>query len=297
MQWVKSMAKAIRQRVSIGMPAYNGEKWIGEAIESIAAQTFTDFELIVSDNASTDATEQICREYVKRDSRVRYFRNAKNIGANPNFNRVFQLSSSEYFKWASANDIVEPEMLAKCVEVLDGEPEIVMCYPRTKIFSDASSAAEKYQDNCHLVSSRPSIRFIGLLENMKLNNVMNGMIRSEVLKKTKLIENYFSSDVNLIAEIALYGKIFEIPEYLFLRRLEKESSTALKSAEGVHEHYYPERKKSMRFQQWIMTFKNFAAIARVDVDVREKVALYTYLIRRAIWFRHQLLQDIIWLKR
>ena len=108
-----------KPRVSIGMPVFNGENYLAEALDSLLTQTFSDFELIISDNASTDKTEEICRAYAVRDQRIRYFRNQENLGASRNYNRVFELSSGEYFKWAAHDDLCAPEFLGRCVDVLD----------------------------------------------------------------------------------------------------------------------------------------------------------------------------------
>ena len=118
-------------RVSIGMPVYNAENYLGEAIESLLAQTFQDFELIISDNASTDRTEAICREYAARDPRIRYERQAENQGAARNFNHVFERARGPYFKWAAHDDLHSPTFLARCVEVLDRSPDVVWCHPRS----------------------------------------------------------------------------------------------------------------------------------------------------------------------
>jgi glycosyltransferase involved in cell wall biosynthesis len=102
-----------KPRLSIGMPVFNGEKYLKEALDSILAQTYSDFELLISDNASTDRTEQICREYAAKDRRIRYYRNEKNIGAPKNFNRVFELSSGKYFRWATfTHPSAKPNYLA-----------------------------------------------------------------------------------------------------------------------------------------------------------------------------------------
>ncbi len=119
-------------RVSVGLPVYNGENFIKDALDSILAQTFEDFELIISDNASTDGTQQICRQYTSKDQRIRYIRNDGNIGASKNFNQVFELSSGEYFKWIAHDDLCAPEFLERCVEVLDQDPSIVLCFARPK---------------------------------------------------------------------------------------------------------------------------------------------------------------------
>jgi glycosyltransferase involved in cell wall biosynthesis len=114
--------------VSIGMPVCNGAKFITEALDSILNQTFENFELIVSDNASTDETGKICREYMAKDSCIRYYRSKQNFGAAWNFNHVFKLSSGKYFKWAAHDDVIAPDFPLKCVEVLERDPSVVLCH-------------------------------------------------------------------------------------------------------------------------------------------------------------------------
>src|SRR5262245_44937991 len=123
-------------RISIGLPVYNGEKFLKESVNSLLAQTFDDFELILSDNASTDETPAICRSYSDADKRVRYFRNDENIGVYRNFNRVFQLGSGEYFKWAAADDICHRELLAKCLKVLESDASVVATYPKVQFVDE-----------------------------------------------------------------------------------------------------------------------------------------------------------------
>src|SRR5207244_10480282 len=108
-------------RVSIGVPVYNGERYIAETLDSLLAQTFEDFELIISDNASHDRTEGICRAYAAKDSRIRYVRNSTNLGAARNYRLAVELSSGEYFRWANCDDLFAPTSLSRCVEVLDLE--------------------------------------------------------------------------------------------------------------------------------------------------------------------------------
>src|SRR5262245_31410059 len=117
-----------RPRVSIGVPVYNGERYLRECIDSILGQTFRDFELILSDNASTDATRTICEAYATRDPRVRYYRNEQNLGACRNFNRCVELARGDYFLWAAHDDAIAPEYLARCVEALDRDPSVVLSH-------------------------------------------------------------------------------------------------------------------------------------------------------------------------
>jgi glycosyltransferase involved in cell wall biosynthesis len=131
--------------VSIGLPVYNGENFLHEAITSILAQTFQDFELIISDNASTDKTEEICRAFTDQDERIKYSRNRENIGVEKNFYRVFALSSGKYFKWAAHDDLCHPDFLQSCIDVLDRDFTTVLCYPRAVIIDDKGKVIK----GCH----------------------------------------------------------------------------------------------------------------------------------------------------
>src|SRR3954470_1776125 len=117
-------------RVTVGLPVYNGERYVADAIDSLLAQTFSDFELIVCDNASTDRTEAIVRGFAARDSRVRYCRNVENIGLYPNFNLVRGMARGEFFKWLAHDDICSPTYLQRCVEALEADPAASMAYTR-----------------------------------------------------------------------------------------------------------------------------------------------------------------------
>ena len=117
-------------RVSVGMPVYNGERFVAQAIELILSQTFRDFELIISDNASTDATERICREYAERDGRIRYYRSEKNCGAAWNNNHLVHLARGEYFKWQCHDDYCDPTFIEKCLAGIRGDRSVVLCYPQ-----------------------------------------------------------------------------------------------------------------------------------------------------------------------
>src|SRR5262245_36537007 len=130
------MGTSLRARVTTGMPVRNGQRFIRQAIDSLLAQTYRHFELIICDNASTDQTEVICREVAERDARIRYFRNQENIGPAGNHNKCFNLSRGEYFRWHAHDDMCAPTYLQRCVEVLDADPGVVIAYPRTTIVDE-----------------------------------------------------------------------------------------------------------------------------------------------------------------
>ncbi len=280
-------------RLSVGMPAYNSADYIADAIESILAQSFTDFELIISDNASTDDTQRICEAFAARDGRVRYFRNVRNIGASDNYNAVFHHARGEYFKWASSNDLCAPEFLEKCVRALDERPDAVLSYPRARLFRDHPDDGEDYDDNLDLQDESPCTRFCAFMENIRLNNVMNGVIRRDALARTALIKTFFSSDMSLMAEVAILGKFIEVPEYLFFRRMDEQTATRLKSEEEVLRHYDPDLRNPMLFQHWKIHYEYLSAALRAPVAFGEKLCLLNRMLRQVVWDRGPLASDMV----
>src|SRR5678816_531573 len=143
-------------RVSIGLPVYNGEKYLARALHSLVSQDFEDFELIISDNASTDSTEAICRELAAKDRRIRYYRNETNIGATKNYNRVFELAHGEFFKWASHDDECHSSLVRRCVEQFDqASPSTVLVYPKADIIDDLGQVKEPSLDRIDSPSRWP----------------------------------------------------------------------------------------------------------------------------------------------
>src|SRR5262245_60272429 len=125
-----------KPRVSIGLPVYNGARYLAEALDSLLVQTYENFELIICDNASTDHTEEICRAYANQDKRILYIRNKTNIGASRNYMHTFERASTEYFRWATYDDTSDPDLLTRCIEVLDQESTVVLAYPRTVLINE-----------------------------------------------------------------------------------------------------------------------------------------------------------------
>ena len=224
-----------KPRVSIGLPVLNGEEYLEEALDSILAQTYSDFELVISDDASTDHTQRICRAYAAKDRRIRYYRNERTLGASKNFNRVFELSSGEYFKWAAHDDVLAPEFLRRCVSVLARDSSIVLCYSKIGRIDEYGALVGTYDYKMRLDSQKPHERFGNLLGLYFPLYAIFGVIRASALKMTPLIQNYIESDKNLLAEISLIGRIYEIPEYLFFRRAHP------KAFSNMHYTRYQER--------------------------------------------------------
>jgi glycosyltransferase involved in cell wall biosynthesis len=279
-------------RVSIGLPVYNGERFLEAALDSLLSQTYTDFELIISDNASTDRTKEICRVYAVKDQRVRYFRNTKNLGVSANFNRVFQLSSGDYFKWASADDLCKPEHLARCLDVLENDDSVVLACPKTA-FIDASGRTLDITDpGWNLRSEAAHERFRYVICAGHWVNPHYGLIRASELAKTRLMPAYPGGDYRLLAELTLRGKFVEISEYLFLRRIHPgASSQNLTNLTWTMEFQTGDRQR-MCLPFWNLNVDHFLTIAKSELPLRYKLSLFGSLVRVMWWQHRRLLQEL-----
>jgi len=215
--------------VSIGFPVYNGEALLRRAMDSVLSQDFEDFELIVCDNASTDGTEAICREYAGQDRRVRFFRNQTNIGASPNHNRVFELSRGKYFAWM-AHDVEQlPGMLSRCVREMElnalNAPPVVLAYPRCEQIDEHGRPIDDGLPTIAMHDPRPHRRMGAVIKRINYVTQHYGLFAAEALRRTRLNGSYPSSDYVLTAEMAMLGEIVEIPEVLIRRRHESHHGT------------------------------------------------------------------------
>ncbi|HMR62575.1 MAG TPA: glycosyltransferase [Anaerolineae bacterium] len=268
-------------RVTIGLPVFNAEKYLIQALDSILAQTYSDFTLIISDNASTDRTPQICEAYSAKDSRIRFYRNNKNMGAAPNFNRVFMLSSSEYFKWAPYDDVLAPDFLLKCVEVLDQNPEVSLCYSQVKVIDECGQVRYDYDPLPKTNSSKTHKRFRNLILSPHLAVQQMGLIRAEILRQTALEGSFPSSDEVLLAEIALRGVYYEIPERLYYYRLHEEQSTrgALTVQRSRTTWFDTSLAEKIVLPKWMYLFACLRAINRSPLPWYNRICCYAYMIR------------------
>ena len=278
--------------IGIGMPVYNCGEYIGQAIESHLAQTFGDFELVITDNQSTDATEDVCRRYAAFDRRVRYIRNSKNVGGPRNFRLAFTHSRGRYHKWSTADDWWGPTFLADAVAVLDRDPETVLVYPKTVMVDEAGNETGRFEDSLHLRDDRPSNRFIRLYNTITLCQAHLGLIRREVMARTGLIGGELASDIRFLAELSLYGKFFVLPEYMFFRRFHQTSSSWNRADMTRQGAYYAPRGSGFRFHDWRRYAALVQAVARAPIAPKERLRLVKYLVGLATQQRGRLFREI-----
>jgi glycosyltransferase involved in cell wall biosynthesis len=279
--------------VSVGVPVFNGERFLERALRSLLAQTLTDFELIISDNASTDGTREICERLGEEDPRVRYIRQRKNIGAPKNWNVVVHEATGEFFKWASANDFCAPSMLARCVGELRADPGLVLCYGRTRLVDENDELLEEVQEGATYEDERPSDRFKAVCTRLGMNNAQQGVIRVEALHRTGLDRMYPGGDIALTAELALLGRFLLLPEVLMFRRWSKGTFTAMLSPLERQRIYDPGVDKPMAFLRGRLYLDYLASVHRAPMTAAEKRRAYRCVLRIARANRGNLWQECL----
>ncbi|MBE9125732.1 MULTISPECIES: glycosyltransferase family 2 protein [unclassified Coleofasciculus] len=272
--------------VTIGMPIFNAQNYLRESLEALLNQTFSNFELIISDNASTDNTEAICREYAKQDSRIQYYRNPKNEGGAKNFNLVFERARGDYFKWAAYDDLCAPDYIEQCLEVLEREPSVVLCYPQAKEIDADGNEVSLYTENLNLYSSKPHERFYQLLETYGWYHATQifGLVRTEVLKRTQMMGNYPHADRVLLAELAICGQFHEVPEILFFRRIHPQNSQqSNKTDEELAINWFdPNNRGKLLLPRWRRYIEYCRLVWRTPLSGGERLKCYVQILRRLL---------------
>lgn len=204
-------------RLSIGLPVYNGERLLPEAIEALLGQSYKDFELIISDNASTDRTAEICHSYEEQDSRVRYIRQSRNIGMIPNHNFLVGVARGEFFKWASHDDLYARDFLQRCMDALDKHPEAALAHAWCVLMSEVGEPLQFFRYPEATAASRAPDRFRSMLVDGK-GDWMYAVFRTNILRQTPLLGTYHGGERTLITESALHGTLYQVPDWLYFRR-------------------------------------------------------------------------------
>jgi glycosyltransferase involved in cell wall biosynthesis len=204
-------------RLTIGLPVYNGEEFVAESLEALLGQSFTNFELIISDNASTDSTGDICRRYEKLDSRVRYFRQPQNIGIAPNVNFIVGQARGELYKEASHDDLYSFDLLESCVAALDEDPQVVLAHSWTAKVDDSGTVTAAYEYPLATATPRAPERFRSMLFDSGGDDDY-GVMRMDVRRRIALMGSHHHADRTITAEIALHGPFYQVPRWLYFRR-------------------------------------------------------------------------------
>ena len=219
------MERGVHPLVSIGVPVFNGESGITRCLDGLLAQDYSNLEILISDNASTDATPAICERYARMDPRVKYWRSERNRGATWNFNRVVELSSGKYFMWAAHDDEREPSFVSACVEQLEKSPDAVLCQTHTAV------SVEGHDGILYLAHLGSFERATGIVERYQETlkrfpaTALYGLYRSAAMRKTRLFRQHIATDMAFIQELSIHGRFIEVPKTLFTYRARKTWNT------------------------------------------------------------------------
>lgn len=212
-------------RLSIGLPVYNGEQYLAESIDALLGQSYSDFELVISDNASTDDTADICHRYQREDSRIRYIRQDSNLGCAGNHNFVFGQARGELFSWASSDDLYARDLLQRCVEALDERPEVVLASAWTAAVDGSGTLTQAMDYPLATSSPRAPERFRSMLFGSGADDYGliradddYGVIRAAVLRKIAPHNSFLHADKAIMMELALHGPFYQTPDWLYFRR-------------------------------------------------------------------------------
>ena len=278
------MEKKSNPLVSIGLPVYNGEKTIAQAIDNLLKQDYSNLEIIISNNGSTDRTAEICGEVIKKDSRLKYFHSDENRGSYWNFNRVFYLSSGKYFMWAAHDDMRESSFVSVCVKKLEQFPEAALCHPFTEMFVEnrekrlCVTNLNSFEGVTDLVK-----RYQQTLKHFPAVAIY-GIYRSSTVKKTHMLEHLIASDLSFVQELSIYGSFIQVPEKLFTYINREKWNT-------VHDDYKnfsgKDRKPWWYFPFIVLFCNHWSRVIRAELPLMIKLRLWYILTE------HELKQVIL----
>jgi glycosyltransferase involved in cell wall biosynthesis len=278
--------------VSLGLPVFNGEPYFATALEQMLGQTYGDFELIISDNASTDGTQDIARAYGARDKRIRYFRQASNIGIGNNWSFVARHARGPWLKWVSANDEYLPQLLEECLVPLQRNPDVVLSYGRTQFIDLEGNKLEVYDGDFDILSDDPLERYRFARAHLHLSTtIQSGIVRTDAVRRCGYMGNYRDSDRVLIFGLALAGKFVLLPQIHFFRRWDKSTATPLRSALEVRQMYEPDATHAPMFINLPRQFGHLGVALRVPFGSYAKARTLAAALRYTNWIGKMLGRD------
>lgn len=292
-------------KVSIGMPVYNGQEYLEDAVNAILRQSFEDFELIISDNCSTDDSVAICETLAAMDPRIRLVRQTENLGAIGNFNALVHLANGQYFKWAAHDDLMESSFLKRCVEALDQDETLAWCHSRSDMvdangrsfreilppddpeleFSSDGEVTWKGHPRVGFDSDDPIVRFQGVILGTNWCVDSYGLFRLESLKRTRLLLPFYGAEKVLLGEVSLFGRYHEIPELLFYQRVHDKASSNLDSA-AAQANFAESKRKSNPFisTRLPIMMAHLGAVTHAPLSLSQYLRGYLVVLRYVFQF-------------
>lgn len=264
---------------SVGLPVLNGEKYVEEAVRSVLAQTMSDLELIIQDNASTDGTADICRQLAAQDSRVRYFRNPRNLGAAPNYNLSFAMARGRYFKWLAHDDRLHPRFLERTVRTLEARPDAVLCNTVVRYIGADGQPIGTYDSGLARADvESPAARFAFMVLSSHSCVDFFALIRRDAMRGSLLHGSFHGADRAFLAQMALRGRFVQIDEPLVEMREHEGRYTRkqVRSTDRLTWHDSSLRGR-VSFPTWRLYAEYAAAVGRERLEMRERLRCYAAL--------------------
>lgn len=279
--------------VVVGMPVYNAEEWLESSIKSWLSQTRSDFRLVISDNASSDASYEICEQFARCDPRIVVSRNPRNIGIYANFRRVFELGSdSDYFMWASSHDYFSPVTLERCVSTLEAREDAVLCCGGVKLFERDLENSVDYEEPVRADSDSPVERFRAVVTTLRRNNFIHGVIRTSALKRSRLVEDTTYGDKVLVAHLALMGKFVQLPDTLFYRRQDRGATTTKMDDLEISQHWDPLDRGTWKYNHWKTCRGLVRAVLDTALSPTQRFAALVLALKCWYWERKRLAAEL-----
>ena len=268
-------------QLTVGMPVYNGERYLQAALDGIRAQTFGDFEVVIADNASTDGTRDIAEAVVAEDSRFRYVRRPENIGLVGNWNNVFNDTGGEFFHWHAGDDVAAPEFYAACVALLTARPDAAAAVSDICLID--SSGAEIRPSDETIVTDHPDTarRFTELASFGHFCQFSYGVYRREMMARTRLMLPFFwSGDRLFLAELALQGPLLRDARRLYYVRLHGERVTSGGRADFYAGLASPQRGTTLRYTKELFRAIDHAQLSAAE-NKRVRRATRLWMLRNS----------------
>lgn len=281
--------------LAIGMPVHNGENFLEATLASILEQTFGDFELVITDNASTDRTEEICRDLARHDRRVEYFRHEHNLGAGRNYRSCYDRTSAPLFKWAAHDDPCAPTLFERSVDALDSNPHAVLAFARVATIDHEGTETRRWRARPDLASSERRVRTRDILARQETFPVF-GTVRRTTLERTDLLGDFIDHDRPLLYQLALEGPFVEISEFLFFDREHADRSVRAYDPNDSHRAavwFDSAAEGRLIFPRWRLLWEHVRALRRSPVPLHRSGPEILDLLRSPVADRARLLDDLV----